>query len=76
MNTNDSAVRKAEPAWFKSSYSGSGGGACIEVANGTDTILVRDSKDAAGPVPVRLTLVAGGKSIETEVSLDGNGQPR
>ncbi len=50
MNTNDSAVRKAETAWFKSSYSGSGGGACIEVANGTDTILVRDSKDAAGPV--------------------------
>lgn len=33
-------------------------------------------KDVAGPVPLRLTLVAGDKAIETQVSLDGNGQPR
>ncbi|MBA1158338.1 protein-disulfide reductase DsbD domain-containing protein [Microvirga mediterraneensis] len=41
------------------------------------TVTVEEKpKDASGLIPVRLTLVAGGKSIETEVSLDGNGQPR
>lgn len=34
-----------ELAWFKSSYSGGGGGNCIEVAVRTETVLVRDSKD-------------------------------
>ena len=33
-------------------------------------------KDASGPVALRLTLVAGGKAVETQVSLDANGQPR
>jgi len=41
------------------------------------TVTVEEKpKDAVGPVSLRLTLVAGGKSVETEVSLDGNGQPR
>jgi DsbC/DsbD-like thiol-disulfide interchange protein len=41
------------------------------------TVSVEEKpKDASGPVPLRLTLVAGGKAIETEVSLDGSGQPR
>ena len=35
--------------WFKSSYSGSEGGACLEVAIGSSTIHVRDSKNPAGP---------------------------
>ncbi|MER7225966.1 DUF397 domain-containing protein [Streptomyces rubradiris] len=35
--------------WRKSSYSGSGGGDCIEVAETLGTILVRDSKDKRGP---------------------------
>jgi hypothetical protein len=35
--------------WRKSSYSGSGGGNCIEVANAPATVLVRDSKDPDGP---------------------------
>jgi hypothetical protein len=35
--------------WRKSSYSGNGGGECVEVAN-ADRVLVRDSKDQAGPV--------------------------
>ena len=36
--------------WRKSSFSGSNGGNCIEVA-ATDQILVRDTKDhGAGPV--------------------------
>lgn len=34
-----------ERAWFKSSYSGSDGDACVEVAKDTQTIHVRDSKD-------------------------------
>jgi len=41
------------------------------------TVTVEDKpRDAAGPVPLRLTLVAGGKSVETEVSLDGKEPPR
>ncbi|MFI0821555.1 DUF397 domain-containing protein [Streptomyces sp. NPDC021098] len=31
--------------WFKSSYSGGGGGNCVEVAIRPDTVHVRDSKD-------------------------------
>ncbi|MEE1610327.1 protein-disulfide reductase DsbD domain-containing protein [Microvirga sp. CF3016] len=41
------------------------------------TVTVEEKpKDASGPVSLRLTLVAGGKSVETQVSLDGNGLPR
>lgn len=39
--------------WFKSSYSGSDGDNCIEIATCQETILVRDSKDKEGG---RLTL--------------------
>ncbi|WP_030810650.1 DUF397 domain-containing protein [Streptomyces sp. NRRL S-337] len=38
-----------ERAWFKSSYSGSDGDACVEVATGTQTIHIRDSKDQRSP---------------------------
>ena len=39
-----------EVAWRKSSYSGnSGAGNCVEVAFGADAVLLRDSKNAAGP---------------------------
>jgi hypothetical protein len=38
-----------ELAWFKSSYSGSQGDDCVEVAKGTPTIHVRDSKDKRSP---------------------------
>ncbi|MGA5313011.1 DUF397 domain-containing protein [Streptomyces pseudogriseolus] len=37
--------------WSKSSYSGSDGGDCVEVAAGLDAVYVRDSK-AAGDGPV------------------------
>ncbi|WP_190217361.1 DUF397 domain-containing protein [Streptomyces griseosporeus] len=37
--------------WFKSSYSGSDGGDCVEVATGLDVVYVRDSK-AVGNGPV------------------------
>jgi hypothetical protein len=36
--------------WRKSSYSGNGGGDCIEVAHVHDGIAVRDTKDRTGPV--------------------------
>ncbi|MFJ8471352.1 DUF397 domain-containing protein [Kitasatospora sp. NPDC094011] len=35
--------------WFKSSYSNTEGGACIEIALTSNTIHVRDSKDRTGP---------------------------
>ncbi|MEV1020321.1 DUF397 domain-containing protein [Streptomyces sp. NPDC050264] len=41
----------AELKWFKSSYSGSEGGQCLEVAPGNGaTVHVRDSKHPGGPV--------------------------
>ena len=36
--------------WRKSSYSGSNGGNCIEVAATAGTVAVRDSKDLAGHI--------------------------
>ncbi|MEU7486717.1 DUF397 domain-containing protein [Streptomyces sp. NPDC042319] len=35
--------------WFKSSYSGSQGGDCVEVAVAPAVVHVRDSKDIARP---------------------------
>jgi hypothetical protein len=35
--------------WFTSSYSGSEGGACVEVALSPGAVRVRDSKDRQGP---------------------------
>ncbi|MEV7022126.1 DUF397 domain-containing protein [Kitasatospora sp. NPDC093558] len=35
--------------WFKSSYSTTDGGECVEVAAVPAAVLVRDSKDKAGP---------------------------
>ena len=41
-------VRK-EATWFKSSYSGQEPSACVEVANLSTAVGVRDSKDKTGP---------------------------
>lgn len=38
-----------EQTWFKSSFSGSQGDDCIEVAWGTEMVHVRDSKDHLSP---------------------------
>ncbi|SCK44120.1 protein of unknown function [Streptomyces sp. WMMB 714] len=38
-----------EPAWFKSSYSGSQGDSCVEVATLPESVHVRDSKVHDGP---------------------------
>lgn len=35
--------------WRKSSYSGNGGGECVEVADEAARVLVRDTKDRTGP---------------------------
>ncbi|MEV7684885.1 DUF397 domain-containing protein [Streptomyces bungoensis] len=38
-----------ELAWFKSSYSGSEGDSCVEVAIAEQAVHVRDSKDVTRP---------------------------
>ncbi|MFD7276014.1 DUF397 domain-containing protein [Streptomyces sp. NPDC059862] len=38
----------SELAWFKSSYSGSQGDDCVEVAHAPAAVHVRDSKDKQG----------------------------
>ncbi|MFE2056053.1 DUF397 domain-containing protein [Streptomyces sp. NPDC059446] len=38
-----------ELAWFKSSYSGGGGGNCVEIAFIPEAVLIRDSKDTQQP---------------------------
>ncbi|MBV7699225.1 DUF397 domain-containing protein [Streptomyces sp. TRM70350] len=42
--------RSHDLAWFKSSYSGSEGGNCLEVATHPTAVHIRDSKDPGGPV--------------------------
>jgi hypothetical protein len=41
-------------SWRKSSYSGNGGGDCVEVAGHRNGVLVRDTKDRNGAT-LRLT---------------------
>jgi hypothetical protein len=36
--------------WRKSSYSGNGGGTCVEVGEARRGVLVRDTTDRSGPV--------------------------
>ncbi|MFK4269129.1 DUF397 domain-containing protein [Streptomyces milbemycinicus] len=57
-------VRISEDAWFKSSHSTQEGGACVEVADLTTAVGVRDSKDKTGPAllipPVAWTAFVSG----------------
>ncbi|MFB7930499.1 DUF397 domain-containing protein [Streptomyces sp. NPDC056039] len=39
----------SELAWFKSSYSSSASGDCLEVATRPEAIHIRDSKNKQGP---------------------------
>ncbi|MFF3963034.1 DUF397 domain-containing protein [Streptomyces griseorubiginosus] len=39
----------SELAWFKSSYSGTQGDSCVEVATTEQAVCVRDSKDVTRP---------------------------
>ncbi|MGW7276928.1 DUF397 domain-containing protein [Streptomyces sp. NPDC054844] len=42
--------------WFKSSYSGSEGGQCLEVATEPTTIHIRDSKTGDDPTTPHITV--------------------
>lgn len=43
-----------DPRWRKSSYSGNGGGDCVEVADQASRVLVRDTKQGStGPYAPR-----------------------
>lgn len=46
----------AELDWFKSSYSGTEGDNCVEIATTPDTVHIRDSKNS---LAVRLTVSPG-----------------
>ncbi|MYU25029.1 DUF397 domain-containing protein [Streptomyces sp. SID8352] len=50
MNNAESSSAASGLNWFKSSYSGTEGGECVEVADGSTAVHIRDSKAAAGPV--------------------------
>jgi hypothetical protein len=39
-----------EISWRKSSYSGSQGGNCVEVADRPSRVLIRDTTDRQGPI--------------------------
>ncbi|SEC01908.1 protein of unknown function [Streptomyces sp. 2131.1] len=47
MNADRNAGHNGKLDWRKSSYSGSGGGDCVEIAVSLTAVYVRDSKDAA-----------------------------
>ncbi|RSN48680.1 DUF397 domain-containing protein [Streptomyces sp. WAC 04229] len=50
MNNAEYPTTAHGSTWFKSSYSGTEGGQCVEVATSTAGVRVRDSKAATGPV--------------------------
>ncbi|CND99599.1 Domain of uncharacterised function (DUF397) [Mycobacterium tuberculosis] len=43
---------KRKLIWRKSSYSGSDGGQCVELASVENAVAIRDSKDPHGPILV------------------------
>ncbi|MFF5335620.1 DUF397 domain-containing protein [Streptomyces sp. NPDC013181] len=64
MNSNATT----EPlAWFKSSYSNTEGGECVEVATGADAVRVRDSKVTSGPA-LRVSMNAWAGLVRFAVS--------
>ncbi|MCP9995726.1 DUF397 domain-containing protein [Streptomyces werraensis] len=50
MNNAESSTIASDLAWFKSSYSGTEGGQCVEVATAAAVVYVRDSKVDSGPL--------------------------
>lgn len=58
--------------WRKSSYSGNGGGNCVEVAS-ADAVRVRDTKDRAGAV-LSFDAETWRKFIKSIVKLQGSEQ--
>ncbi|MFH9423626.1 DUF397 domain-containing protein [Streptomyces sp. NPDC017529] len=45
----DGGTVNTNPAWFKSGYSSTDGGECVEIATCPHVTYVRDSKDPQGP---------------------------
>ncbi len=41
---------KVDGRWRKASYSGNGGGNCVEVGDAARVVVVRDTTDRSGPV--------------------------
>ncbi|WP_225836479.1 DUF397 domain-containing protein [Streptomyces sp. NK08204] len=61
-----------ELAWFKSSYSGSGGGNCVEVAVRPEAVHIRDSKDTEiRPLVVTPAAWSAFTALAVSSSLDG-----
>lgn len=50
MNNAESSTIASDLTWFKSSYSGTEGGECLEIAPGGAAVHIRDSKTVTGPV--------------------------
>ncbi|MET7290594.1 DUF397 domain-containing protein [Streptomyces griseoloalbus] len=48
MSIEQHTEQSGELGWFKSSYSGTNGGDCVEVATAPGTVHVRDSKALTG----------------------------
>ncbi|MFI7347780.1 DUF397 domain-containing protein [Streptomyces sp. NPDC049936] len=49
MSIVETANSSNRLTWVKSRYSGGAGGECLEVATGSHSVHVRDSKDTARP---------------------------
>lgn len=50
MSTDLHTGQPSKLVWFKSSYSGTSGGDCVEVAAAPNNVHVRDSKNQPGVV--------------------------
>ncbi|MFJ7150804.1 DUF397 domain-containing protein [Streptomyces sp. NPDC100445] len=50
MSNAESSTVTSDLVWFKSSYSGTEGGQCVEIAADTRSVHIRDSKAVTGPV--------------------------
>ncbi|GAA2957512.1 MULTISPECIES: DUF397 domain-containing protein [Streptomyces] len=70
MNDAESSTAVSDLTWYKSSYSGTEGGQCLEVAAGTGVVYVRDSKAVAGPV-VRVSREAWSGFVGSASSVRG-----
>ena len=53
--------------WHKSSYTGSNGGNCVELADAAGAVAIRDSKDPNGPV-LLLTRAALRTAVQSAIS--------
>lgn len=54
MSNDQQPKRPIDLTWFKSSYSGTSGGDCVEVAAAPRAVYVRDSKITGGGPVLRI----------------------